>query len=47
MAKLLDIKGIGVKSEELLNKLGIMTIEDLLTYYPVRYEILKRSDLNY
>ena len=43
--KLTDIKGIGSKSEALLNKLGIMTIDDLLTYYPVRYEILKRSDL--
>ena len=44
--KLVDIKGIGAKSEMLLNKLGIMTIDDLLTYYPVRYDILKRSDLN-
>ena len=44
--KLTDIKGIGAKSESLLNKLGIMTIDDLLTYYPMRYEILKRSDLN-
>ena len=44
--KLTDIKGIGAKSEALLNKLGIVTIDDLLTYYPVRYDILKRSDLN-
>ncbi len=43
--KLTDIKGIGAKSEMLLNKLGIMTIDDLLTYYPMRYEVLKRSDL--
>ena len=43
--KLTDIKGIGMKSESLLNKLGIITIDDLLTYYPTRYEILKRSDL--
>ena len=43
--KLADIKGIGPKSELLLNKLGIYTIDDLLTYYPSRYEILKRSDL--
>ena len=43
--KLTDIKGIGTKSESLLNKLGILTIDDLLTYYPMRYEILKRSDL--
>ena len=43
--QLTDIKGIGAKSESLLNKLGIMTIDDLLTYYPMRYDILKRSDL--
>ena len=45
MASLKDIKGIGPKALELLSKLGIMTINDLLTYYPVRYEILKRSNL--
>ena len=44
--KLTDIKGIGTKSESLLNKLGIITVDDLLTYYPVRYDILKRSDLD-
>ena len=44
--ELTDIKGIGAKSKDLLNKLGIITIDDLLTYYPTRYEILKRSDLN-
>ena len=43
--KLTDIKGIGAKSELLLNKLGIMNIDDLLTYYPVRYDILKSIDL--
>ena len=44
--ELTDIKGIGAKSKDLLNKLGIITVDDLLTYYPTRYEILKRSDLN-
>ena len=44
--KLTDIKGIGSKSEMLLNKLGIVTVDDLLTYYPVRYDVLKRSDLS-
>ena len=43
--QLTDIKGIGAKSQSLLNKLGIITIDDLLTYYPMRYDILKRSDL--
>ena len=46
MDDLQSIKGIGPKSEQLLNKLGIMSIEDLLTYYPFKYDLLKRSDLN-
>ena len=45
MKELKNVKGIGPKSELLLNKLGIYTIDDLLTFYPVRYDILKRSDL--
>ncbi len=46
MEDLKAIKGIGPKSEVLLNKLGIYTIEDLLTYYPARYDYLKRSNLD-
>ena len=45
MAELKDVKGIGPKSEASLNKLGINTIEDLVTHYPFRYEYLQRSDL--
>ena len=37
--ELKSIKGIGPKSEILLNKLGIMNVYDLITYYPSRYEI--------
>ena len=40
-----SISGIGSKTAILFNKLGINTKEDLLTYYPYRYDILKRSDL--
>ena len=40
-----DIKGIGPKTIKLLNKLGINNIEELITYYPFRYNILKRSDI--
>ena len=40
------IKGIGPKSEILLNKLGIMDVSDLITYYPMRYDILKNSNLD-
>ena len=39
------IKGIGPKTKELLNKLNIYTINDLLTYYPFRYDYLRRIDL--
>ena len=45
MAELKDVKGIGPKSLALLNKINIYTIEDLVTHYPFRYEILKRNDL--
>lgn len=40
-----SIKGIGPKTIKLLNKLGITDIESLVTYYPYRYDILKRSDI--
>ena len=42
---LLTIKGLGEKTKLLLSKLNILDVNDLLTYYPVRYEILKRSNL--
>lgn len=32
------VKGVGPKKAELLNKLGIFTVADLLEYYPVRHE---------
>ncbi|MBQ3027742.1 MAG: ATP-dependent DNA helicase RecG, partial [Lachnospiraceae bacterium] len=32
------IKGIGEKTEKTLQKLGIATVEDLLSYYPRTYE---------
>ena len=40
------VKGIGPKAVTLLNKLGIYTIDDLVTHYPFRYDVLKRSDLS-
>lgn len=46
MAELKDVKGIGPKSLSLLNKIGIYTIEDLVTHYPFRYDILERNDLS-
>lgn len=32
------VKGVGPNRAELLNKLGIYTLEDLITYYPREYE---------
>ena len=43
---LTDVKGVGPKSEKILNKMGIFTPDDLINYYPFRYEIISRSDLS-
>ena len=39
--KLTDIRGIGPKTEQLFNRLGIFTAEDLIRYYPVSYDEYK------
>ena len=44
MKKLEDIKGIGPRTIKLLSKLGIITVDDLIHYYPFRYDDIKRSD---
>ncbi len=36
--KLTDLKGIGPKTEQLLNRIGIFTPADLVRYYPVHYD---------
>lgn len=46
MAELKDVKGIGPKALSLLNKININSIEDLVTHYPFRYDILERCDLS-
>lgn len=40
------IKNIGPKTEKILNKLNIYTVEDLLTYYPYRYNIIKLKNID-
>ncbi|EHJ51551.1 ATP-dependent DNA helicase RecG [Streptococcus macacae] len=40
-APLAQLKGLGPKSAEKFHKLGIYTIEDLVLYYPFRYEDFK------
>lgn len=39
------LKGLGPKSAEKFHKLGIYTIEDLLLYYPFRYEDFKAKSV--
>ena len=46
MKQLYDIKGVGPKTIEILNRLGIDNISDLIDYYPYRYNVLKRTSLN-
>ena len=46
MAELKDVKGIGPKSLSLLNKINIFTVDDLVTHYPFRYDVLQRDDLS-
>ena len=46
MKELETIEGIGPNTKALLNNIKIYTVEDLLNYYPYRYDIIKRSDLS-
>lgn len=46
MTELKQVKGIGPKSLSLLNKINIYTIEDLVTHYPFRYDVLERNELS-
>ena len=39
------IDGIGPKTKELIEKIGINSGEDLINHYPFRYDILRRSDI--
>jgi ATP-dependent DNA helicase RecG len=47
MNNLTEMKGIGPKGLQLLSKLGIDSKQDLLEFYPFRYNIIKRSDLDH
>ena len=46
MDSLINISGVGPKTLDLLNKLGINCIDDLIHFYPYKYTIIKRSDMN-
>ena len=45
MRNLEDIKGIGPRTIKLLNKIGINNSNDLVHYYPFRYDDIKRSNI--
>ena len=46
MRKLIELEGIGSKTSKLFEKLDIYNDMDLISYYPKRYDILKRTDMN-
>lgn len=39
-----NLKGIGPKTQKQLEKIGIKKVEDFVTYYPYRYQLIKRSN---
>ena len=41
-----NIKGIGEKTQKLFNKIGVFSVEDLLTYYPYRYIFYNIHNIN-
>ncbi len=46
LADLKDVRGVGPKGLTYLKKLNINTIDDLVTHYPFRYDVLERTDLS-
>lgn len=41
-----ELSGLGPKTKEALERLGITSLEELIEYYPYRYELIKRSNMN-
>lgn len=41
-----EVKGLGLTTEKYLNELGIKNVEDLLNYYPFRYEVIENTDMD-
>ena len=40
------LNGIGPKTSKIFENAGIITINDLMSYYPFRYDVIKRSNIN-
>ena len=39
------LTGIGPKTKQALSHLGIHTLEDFIEYYPYRYELIRRTNM--
>ena len=46
MIDLSEIKGIGINTLRYLNDLGINNLDDLVTYYPFRYDVYEKTDMD-
>ena len=44
--ELKDLKSVGPKICEKLNNLGIYNLDDLVRYYPYRFDVFKKRDIN-
>ena len=44
--QLSEIKGLGKATEKYLNELGIYDVDDLINYYPFRYEVIENTDIS-
>ena len=44
--KIGELKGIGPKTEKIFNNSGIITTNDIMSYYPFRYDVIKKSNIN-
>ncbi len=44
--ELSDVKGLGLTTEKYLNELGIYDVNDLINYYPFRYEFIENTDID-
>ena len=44
--ELKDLKSVGPKICEKLNNLGIYNVDDLVRYYPYRFDVFKKRDIN-
>ena len=40
------LRGVGPKTVKILNKLNIFNTDDLFSYYPYRFEVIERTDIN-